>query len=131
MTPTTTVHDSDTFRIGGDLEVHRLGYGAMQITGDGVWGPPDDRDGRPGGRSAPPSSSGVDFIDTADSYGPLVSEQIIAEALHPYPDGPGHRHQGRPHPHRPGESGRRSAARRTSSSRSSSRCATSGSTGST
>src|SRR5580765_1704481 len=86
MTPTTTVHRSDTFSLGGDLEVHRLGYGAMQITGDGVWGPPKDHDGA----LAVPRAAiegGVDFIDTADSYGPVVSEQLIAEALHPYPSG--------------------------------------------
>ena len=76
----------DTFTIGGDLEVHRLGFGAMRITGDGIWGPPDD----------PEEAKrllrrvvelGIDFVDTADSYGPEVSENLIAEALHPYPDG--------------------------------------------
>lgn len=76
----------DTFTIGGDLEVRRLGYGAMRITGEGIWGPPDD-----------PAQAkrllrrvvdlGVNLIDTADSYGPEVSENLIAEALHPYPDG--------------------------------------------
>ena len=86
MTPTTTVHRSDTFRLGGDLEVHRLGYGAMQLTGPGVWGEPADHDGALAVVRAA-VEQGVDFIDTADSYGPLVSEQIIAEALHPYPDG--------------------------------------------
>ncbi len=76
----------DTFTIGGDLDVHRLGFGAMRITGEGIWGPPDD----------PEEAKrllrhvvevGVDLIDTADSYGPEVSENLIAEALHPYPDG--------------------------------------------
>ena len=76
----------DTFTIGGDLEVHRLGFGAMRITGDGIWGPPDD----------PEEAKrllhrvvelGINLIDTADSYGPEVSENLIAEALHPYPDG--------------------------------------------
>ena len=86
MTPTTTVQHSDTFRIGGDLEVHRLGYGAMQITGDGVWGPPKDHEGALAVLRAA-AEGGVDFIDTADSYGPVVSEQLIAEALHPYPEG--------------------------------------------
>ncbi len=86
MTPTTTVQHSDTFRIGGDLEVHRLGYGAMQITGDGVWGPPKDHEGALAVLRAA-VEGGVDFIDTADSYGPVVSEQLIAEALHPYPEG--------------------------------------------
>jgi aryl-alcohol dehydrogenase-like predicted oxidoreductase len=76
----------DTFTIGGDLEVHRLGFGAMRITGEGIWGPPDD----------PEEAKrllrrvvelGIDLIDTADSYGPEVSETLIAEALHPYADG--------------------------------------------
>ena len=86
MTPPTTVRRSDTFRLGGDLEVHRLGYGAMQITGDGVWGLPQDHEGALVVLRAA-VAGGVDFIDTADSYGPVVSEQLITEALHPYPDG--------------------------------------------
>jgi pyridoxine 4-dehydrogenase len=81
----TTAQLSDIFAIGGDLPVHRLGYGAMQLPGPGVWGEPDDRDGALRVVRAA-VEQGVDFIDTADSYGPLVSEQIIAEALHPYPD---------------------------------------------
>jgi pyridoxine 4-dehydrogenase len=81
----TTAHLSDTFLIGGDLPVHRLGYGAMQLPGPGVWGEPADRDGALRVVRAA-VEQGVDFIDTADSYGPLVSEQIIAEALHPYPE---------------------------------------------
>ena len=81
----TTVAPSDTFRIGGDLPVHRLGYGAMQLTGPGVWGEPADRDGAIAVIRAA-VEQGVDFIDTADSYGPQVSEQIIADAVHPYPD---------------------------------------------
>jgi pyridoxine 4-dehydrogenase len=85
MTSSTTDRRPDTFRLGGDLEVHRLGYGAMQITGDGVWGPPEDREGALAVLRAA-VEGGVDFIDTADSYGPVVSEQLIAEALHPYPD---------------------------------------------
>jgi pyridoxine 4-dehydrogenase len=74
-----------TFRIGGDLEVRRLGYGAMRITGDGIWGPPDDPESakRVLRRAV---ELGVNLIDTADSYGPEVSENLIAEALHPYPD---------------------------------------------
>ncbi len=73
----------DTFSIGGDLTVHRLGYGAMQITGDGIWGPPEDREGALAVlRRA--VELGVDFIDTADSYGPYVSEELICEALFPY-----------------------------------------------
>ena len=77
---------SGSFTIGGDLAVNRLGYGAMRITGDGVWGPPADRDNAIAVvRRA--VELGIDFIDTADSYGPDVSEEIIAEALHPYPQG--------------------------------------------
>ncbi len=80
---TTTAAGSGTFRIGGDLEVTRLGFGAMRITGEGVWGPPRDPDeARRLLRRLP--GLGVDFIDTADSYGPEVSEQLIREALHPY-----------------------------------------------
>jgi aryl-alcohol dehydrogenase-like predicted oxidoreductase len=76
---------TDTFAIGGDLPVHRLGYGAMQLPGPGVWGEPADRAAAVRVVRAA-AEQGVDFIDTADSYGPLVSEQIIAEALHPYPE---------------------------------------------
>jgi pyridoxine 4-dehydrogenase len=76
----------DVFAIGGDLEVHRLGFGAMRITGDGIWGPPDDpEEARRLLRRV--VELGIDLIDTADSYGPEVSENLIAEALHPYPDG--------------------------------------------
>ena len=77
---------SGVFRIGGQLEVHRLGYGAMQLTGRGVFGPPSDRDEakRVLRRAV---ELGVDLIDTADSYGPDVNEELIAEALHPYPEG--------------------------------------------
>jgi aryl-alcohol dehydrogenase-like predicted oxidoreductase len=72
-----------TFSIGGDITVHRLGFGAMQITGDGVWGPPRDRTNAVAVlRKA--VELGVDFIDTADSYGPTISEELIAEALYPY-----------------------------------------------
>ena len=81
----TTAHLSETFPIGGDLPVHRLGYGAMQITGPGIWGEPADRAGAVAVVRAA-VEQGVDFIDTADSYGPVVSESIIAEALHPYAD---------------------------------------------
>jgi pyridoxine 4-dehydrogenase len=76
----------DTFTIGGDLTVHRLGFGAMRITGDGIWGPPDDPD-EAKRLLRRVVDRGVDLIDTADSYGPEVSENLIAEALHPYPDG--------------------------------------------
>lgn len=80
------VHHSGTFRLGGELEIHRLGYGAMRITGPGIWGEPEDRDEcvRVLRRAV---ELGVDFIDTADAYGPEVSEDIIRAALHPYPDG--------------------------------------------
>jgi pyridoxine 4-dehydrogenase len=82
----TTATTQPTFDLGGDLTVHRLGYGAMQLTGPGVWGEPADR---PGAIEVVRKAVelGVDFIDTADSYGPQVSEQIIAEAAFPYPDG--------------------------------------------
>ena len=80
-----TANSSDTITIGGDLTVRRLGFGAMRITGEGIWGPPPDRDVAMGVlRRA--VELGVNFIDTADSYGPDVSEQLIADALHPYPD---------------------------------------------
>jgi len=77
---------SGTFTIGGDLPVHRLGFGAMRLTGKGIWGPPEDHDEaiRVLRRAI---DLGVNFIDTADSYGPEVSERLIAEALHPYPSG--------------------------------------------
>jgi pyridoxine 4-dehydrogenase len=72
-----------TFLLGGDIPVHRLGFGAMRITGDGVWGPPPDPDEavRVLRRAV---ELGVNFIDTADSYGPHVSEELIHRALHPY-----------------------------------------------
>ena len=74
-----------TFRIGGDLRVHRLGFGAMRITGDGIWGPPRDRSEAVAVlRRA--VELGVNLIDTAEAYGPGVSEELIAEALHPYPE---------------------------------------------
>jgi len=87
MTDTSPLNAADAGILGlaGDLEVHRLGYGAMRITGEGVWGEPPDRDGAKATlRRA--VELGVNFIDTADSYGPHVSESLIAEALFPYPD---------------------------------------------
>jgi pyridoxine 4-dehydrogenase len=77
---------SGTFVMGGDLPIHRLGFGAMQLTGRGVWGEPADRAGAIAvlRRTV---ELGIDFIDTADSYGPYVSEELIREALHPYPAG--------------------------------------------
>lgn len=83
--PSRPAEASGTFALGGDLPVNRLGYGAMQLTGPGVWGEPED-----------PAEAvrvlrravelGVTFVDTADSYGPFVSERLIREALHPYAD---------------------------------------------
>ena len=77
---------SGTFSIGGDLPVTRLGFGAMRITGPGVWLDPPDKDAALAVLRRLPEL-GVDFIDTADSYGPFVSEELIREALHPYADG--------------------------------------------
>jgi pyridoxine 4-dehydrogenase len=77
---------SGTFRIGGELQVNRLGFGAMRITGKGIWGPPADR-GEAIRVLRRTLELGIDLIDTADSYGPNVSEELIAEALHPYPAG--------------------------------------------
>jgi pyridoxine 4-dehydrogenase len=74
---------SGSFKIGGELEVHRLGYGAMRITGKGIWGDPQDRAECIGTLKRLPEL-GVNFIDTADAYGPDVSEPLIREALHPY-----------------------------------------------
>src|SRR5436189_1117926 len=80
-----TAADAGTVDIGGDITVNRLGFGAMRITGRGIWGDPPDRDeARAVLRRA--VELGINFIDTADSYGPNVSEEIIAEVLHPYPD---------------------------------------------
>ena len=80
---TATATESGTFKIGGELEVTRLGFGAMRITGDGIWGlPPDVQAAEDVLKRLP--ELGVDFIDTADSYGPYVSENLIREALHPY-----------------------------------------------
>lgn len=74
---------TSTFKIGGEIQINRLGYGAMRITGKGIWGEPADRDEAIRTLKALPEL-GVDFIDTADSYGPNVSEELIREALHPY-----------------------------------------------
>ena len=84
MTSPAGAAPAGTIEIGGDLVVRRMGFGAMRITGDGIWGEPPDRDqAKTTLRRA--VELGVNFIDTADSYGPDVSEQLIAEALHPYP----------------------------------------------
>ena len=84
--PTLSAQSSGTFSLGGKLPVHRLGFGAMRITGEGIWGEPKDRaEARRVQQRA--VELGVDFIDTSDAYGPFISEEIIAEALHPYPKG--------------------------------------------
>jgi aryl-alcohol dehydrogenase-like predicted oxidoreductase len=77
---------SGAFKIGGDMEVNRLGFGAMRITGDGIWGDPKDHAESIRTLKRLPEL-GINFIDTADSYGPDVSEQLIKEALHPYKKG--------------------------------------------
>src|SRR4051812_10235228 len=82
----STKNMSDTFKIGGDLTVNRLGFGAMRITGDGIWGWPKDR-GAALKVLKRAVDLGVNLIDTADAYGPETSELLIAEALHPYPKG--------------------------------------------
>src|ERR1700734_3150846 len=81
-TTASSVESSGTFQLG-DKTVYRLGYGAMQITGKGIWGPPKDHDEaiRVLKRTV---ELGVNLIDTANSYGPYVSEELIREALHPY-----------------------------------------------
>lgn len=84
MSDTVNAAASGTFSLG-DLTINRLGFGAMRITGRGVWGPPADHDGAIATLKRLPEL-GVNFIDTADSYGPDVSEELIREALHPYKD---------------------------------------------
>ncbi len=83
MTTHSSAPASGQFQIGGDLTVNRLGFGAMRITGKGVWGEPDDRAEAIRTLKHLPEL-GVNFVDTADSYGPFVSEDLIREALHPY-----------------------------------------------
>src|SRR5207302_3956373 len=83
---TASASDDSTFSIGGDLPVNRLGFGAMRLTGEGIWGwPPDRENALKVLRRA--VELGVNLIDTADAYGPETSELLIAEALHPYPKG--------------------------------------------
>lgn len=79
-----SARNSGQFLIGGDLSVSRLGFGAMRVTGQGIWGEPDDRQEALRTLKRVPEL-GIDFIDTADSYGPEVSERLIREVLHPYP----------------------------------------------
>jgi pyridoxine 4-dehydrogenase len=80
----TIISFEKTFNLGDDLTINRMGYGAMRITGKGIWGPPEDKDEaiRVLKRAV---ELGINFIDTADSYGPYISEELIAEALYPYP----------------------------------------------
>ena len=85
MTVPADAAAAGTIEIGGDMVVHRMGFGAMRITGQGIWGDPPDA-GRARATLRRVVELGVNFIDTADSYGPEVSETLIAEALHPYPD---------------------------------------------
>src|SRR6267143_938817 len=84
-TTTITAEAAGIIALGGDLPVRRMGFGAMRITGEGIWGEPDDPEEckRVLRRAI---QLGVNFIDTADSYGPEVSERLIAEALYPYPE---------------------------------------------
>lgn len=86
MTEPLTDETAGTLMLGGDLKVRRLGFGAMRITGTGIWGPPPDPDGAKA-LLLRVVELGINLIDTADSYGPEVSENLIREALHPYPDG--------------------------------------------
>jgi pyridoxine 4-dehydrogenase len=83
VTNTLNAGKSGSFKIGGDIEIHRLGFGAMRITGDGIWGEPKDHVEVIRTLKRLPEI-GVNFVDTADSYGPDVSENLIREALHPY-----------------------------------------------
>ena len=85
MTTTESAAAAGTFELGGELPVHRLGYGAMRLTGEGIWGPPKDTESAVAvlRRS---TELGVDFVDTANSYGPYVSEELVREALYPYRD---------------------------------------------
>ena len=82
----TATQVTKTFKLGGELEIHRLGYGAMRITGKGIWGEPIEREAAKQVLQRA-VELGVDFIDTADSYGPAVSERLIGEALAPYSKG--------------------------------------------
>jgi pyridoxine 4-dehydrogenase len=86
MTSETKSAPGGTFALGGDLTVNRLGFGAMRIVGKGIWGPPEDHD-RVLRVLRDAVAHGVNLIDTADSYGPFYSEELIKEALHPYPEG--------------------------------------------
>ena len=96
--------EAGTFLLGDRLPVHRLGFGAMRLTGRGIWGEPENpKEARDVLRRA--IELGINFIDTADSYGPEVSENIIAEVLYPYPRGAHHHHKGRADSSRSGRMG--------------------------
>ena len=108
MNAQPTAAAAGTIEIGGDLTVNRLGFGAMRITGPGIWGDPPSRD-QSMATLRRVVELGVNFIDTADSYGPEVSETLIAETLYPYPDDLVIATKGglvRPGPHRWGPNGR-------------------------
>src|SRR5258708_39714303 len=85
-TQTLSAAPAGTISLGGELTVNRLGYGAMRLTGEGIWGPPKDR---PAALAVLRRAveRGINFIDTADSYGPYISEALFAEAVFPYPAG--------------------------------------------
>src|SRR5690348_12642445 len=83
MTRSINAANSGTFTVGGNIPVNRLGFGAMRVTGPGIWGPPQDRAEAMRVLKRLPEI-GVNFIDTADSYGPEVSENLLCEVLHPY-----------------------------------------------
>jgi pyridoxine 4-dehydrogenase len=85
MSGSVTAAAAGKVGVGGDLTVNRLGFGAMRVTGEGIWGEPPDRD-RAKAALRRALQLDINFIDTADSYGPEVSENLIAEALYPYPD---------------------------------------------
>ena len=97
MTTQPPAAAAGTTNVGGDLTVNRMGFGAMRVTGEGIWGDPPDRD-RAFATLRRAIELGVNFIDTADSYGPHVSEELIREALHPYPKRTCYRHQGWAYP---------------------------------
>ena len=85
MSAQPSAAEAGTIDVGGDLTVNRMGFGAMRVTGSGIWGEPPDHD-RAIATLRTVTGLGVNFIDTADSYGPEVSEDLIAQALYPYPD---------------------------------------------
>ncbi len=120
-----------TIDVGGDLTVNRFGFGAMRITGPGIWGPPENKEDAIAVLRRAVEEE-INFIDTADSYGPEVSEELIAEALYPYPDDlviatKAGMYRTGPTTASPTGSGPRTAGRNTSSRPARRRCAGSGS----